>query len=89
MLKLRILPPATYKTCDKRSQCSQSKYYTKPVFDGDNLPAHFTQVATPRSIVVSCEYGVYEQIADHVLTACPIHQAPHRARGLAVLDDET
>ena len=26
---------------------------------------------------------------DHVLTACPIHRAPHGARGLTVLDDET
>ena len=25
----------------------------------------------------------------HVLTACPIHRAPHGARGLTVLDDET
>ena len=89
MLKLRILPPATYKTCDKRSQCSQSKYYTKPGFDGDNLPSHFTQVANPRPIVVSCECGAYEQTADHVLAACPIHRAPHGARGLTVLDDET
>ena len=29
------------------------------------------------------------QTADHVLTACPIHRAPHGARGLTVLDDET
>ena len=32
---------------------------------------------------------VSEQTADHVLTACPIHRAPHGARGLTVLDDET
>ena len=31
----------------------------------------------------------YEQTADHVLTACSIHRAPHGARGLTVLDDET
>ena len=29
------------------------------------------------------------KIADHVLTACPIHRAPHGARGLTVLDEET
>ena len=33
--------------------------------------------------------GASEQTADHVLTACPIHRAPHRAQGLTVLDDET
>ena len=33
--------------------------------------------------------GASEQTADHVLTACPIHWAPHGARGLTVLDDET
>ena len=37
----------------------------------------------------NCECGASEQTADHVLTACPIHQAPHGARGLTVLDDET
>ena len=37
----------------------------------------------------NCECGVFEQTADHVLTACSIHRAPHRARGLTVLDDET
>ena len=37
----------------------------------------------------NCECGASEQIADHVLTACPIHWAPHEARGLTVLDDET
>ena len=35
------------------------------------------------------ECGASEQTADHVLTACPIHRAPHGARGLTVLDDET
>ena len=35
------------------------------------------------------ECGPSEQTADHVLTACPIHQAPYRARGLTVLDEET
>ena len=37
----------------------------------------------------NCEYGASEQTADHVLTAFPIHRAPHGARGLMVLDDET
>ena len=35
------------------------------------------------------ECGAPEQTADHVLTACPIHRAPHGARGLTVLDDKT
>ena len=30
----------------------------------------------------NCECGASEQITDHVLTACPIHRAPHGARGL-------
>ena len=37
----------------------------------------------------NCECGASEQTADHVLTACPTHRAPHGARGLTVLDDET
>ena len=37
----------------------------------------------------NCECGASEQTADHVLTACPIHQAPHGAQGPTVLDDET
>ena len=37
----------------------------------------------------NCECGAFEQTADHVLTACPIHQARHGVRGLTVLDDET
>ena len=37
----------------------------------------------------NCECGASEQTADHVLTACPIHRAPHGARNLTVLDDET
>ena len=36
-----------------------------------------------------CPIGGSEQTADHVLTACLIHRAPHGARGLTVLDDET
>ena len=38
---------------------------------------------------LNCECGASEQTADHVLTACPIHRAPHGSRGLTVLDDET
>ena len=37
----------------------------------------------------NCECGASQQTADHVLTACPIHRAPHGARDLTVLDDET
>ena len=37
----------------------------------------------------NCECGASEQTANHVLRACPIHRAPHGARGLTVLDDET
>ena len=37
----------------------------------------------------NCECGAFEQTADHVLTTCPIHRAPHGTRGLTVLDDET
>ena len=37
---------------------------------------------------LNCECGASEQTADHVLTACPIHRAPHGARGLTDLDDE-
>ena len=37
----------------------------------------------------NCECGASEQTADHVLTACPIHRAPHGARDLMVLDDKT
>ena len=37
----------------------------------------------------NCECGASEQTADHVLTACLIHRAPHGARNLTVLDDKT
>ena len=37
----------------------------------------------------NCECGASEQTADHALTECPIHRAPHGAQGLTVLDDET
>ena len=37
----------------------------------------------------NCECGASEQTADHVLAACPIHRAPHGARSLTVLYDET
>ena len=38
---------------------------------------------------LNCECGASEQTADHVLTAYSIHQVPHGARGLTVLDDKT
>ena len=37
----------------------------------------------------NCECGASEQTADHVVTACPIHWAPHGAQGLMVFNDET
>ena len=37
----------------------------------------------------NCECGTSEQTADHVLTACLIHRAPHGAQVVMVLDDET
>ena len=37
----------------------------------------------------NCECGAPKQTEDHVLTACPLHRAPHGAQGLTVLDDET
>ena len=37
----------------------------------------------------NCECGASEETANHVLTAWPIHRAPHEARDLTVLDDET
>ena len=36
----------------------------------------------------NCECGASEQTADHVIISCPIHRAPHRVRGLTVLDDK-
>ena len=36
-----------------------------------------------------CECGASEQTANHVLTTCPIHWAPHGTQGLTVLDDKT
>ena len=37
----------------------------------------------------NCECGASEQTADHILTVCSIHRAPHGVRDLTVLDDET
>ena len=37
----------------------------------------------------NCECGASKQTAHLVLTACPIHRAPHGARGLTFLVDET
>ena len=42
-----------------------------------------------KSTIYSIEHHASEQTAEHVQTACPIHPAPHGARGLTVLDDET
>ena len=36
----------------------------------------------------NCNCGASEQTTDHVLTACPMHRAPHGPHG-ALLDDET
>ena len=39
-----------------------------------------------------CTNGVsllHRIVSDHVLALCPLHRAPHGARGLTVLDDET
>ena len=32
----------------------------------------------------NCDFGASEQTTDHVLTACPMHRAPHGAQGLTV-----
>ena len=37
----------------------------------------------------NCKCGASEQTANRVLIACPTHRAPHGARDLTVLDDET
>ena len=37
----------------------------------------------------NCECGASEQTVDHVLIACSIHRAPHEARGLTFLNDES
>ena len=37
----------------------------------------------------NCERGATEQSADHVLTACPIHETPQGAQNLTILDDKT
>ena len=37
----------------------------------------------------NCKCGASEQTEDHFLTACLLHRAPHGARGLTVLVDET
>ena len=41
------------------------------------------------SSLAQSECGAAEQTADHVPIACFIHRAPHGARGLRILDDET
>ena len=39
--------------------------------------------------LANCECGASEQIADHIISQCPIHRAPRGMFGLMVLDDET
>ena len=39
--------------------------------------------------LANCECGASEQTADHIISQCPIHQAPRGMFGLMVLDDET
>ena len=59
---------------------------------GSNVQAVFSEscfLAELLALSSNCKCGAYEQTADHVLTACPIHLAAHGARGLTVLDDET
>ena len=41
------------------------------------------------ALSLNSECGASKQTADHVLIACPIHRAPHGARGLTFLNDET
>ena len=38
---------------------------------------------------LNCEWGASEQTADHAIIASSIHQAPHGAQGLTVLNDKT
>ena len=45
--------------------------------------------AQVRSPLPNCKRGAAKRTADHVLIVCLIHQAPHGAQGLTVLDDET
>ena len=37
----------------------------------------------------ACECGAEEQIVNHVVLQCPVHQPPHEPHGLTVLDNET
>ena len=53
------------------------------------VPLSGVAALTLISFAPNCECGASEQTADHVLTACPIHRAPHGARRLTILDDET
>ena len=41
------------------------------------------------ALLTYCECGASEQTADHIISQCPIHQAPLGMFGLMVLDDET
>ena len=52
------------------------------------IPFVHAQMGSPP--LPNCECGASEQTADHVLTVYHIlHRAPHGARDLTVLDDET
>jgi len=37
----------------------------------------------------TCGYGTEEQTVDHFVLQCSIHQPPHGAHGLTVVDYET
>ena len=39
--------------------------------------------------LVKCKCDASEQIADHIISRCPIHGAPRRIMGQTVLDDKT
>ena len=54
-----------------------------PEFEYPPLHPHMGLAPSP-----NCECDASKKIANYVLTACPIHRAPHAARGLTVLDDE-
>ena len=38
---------------------------------------------------LNCKFGAATQTADHIVIACPIHRAPHGARGLTILYEKT
>ena len=73
------------------SQHSLRRYNTLLVCRYKTDVGRFHSSMHKRGIAPSpnCECGASGKTADHVLTACPIHRAPHGARGLTVLDNET